>query len=397
MDPAISVHMNSHSASLTNYSTSPGSGRRLRIAIIPAIFDPGLNYIENVFARTLHEMGHEVKVFTSYHGVSESSQSIADRDDEMPFEIIRSKRVFSVAVTQIPWDTSIRRKILDFDPEVAFALAPNHGLGAAWVKHLPLNCCLIASFSDLPWHRGRFRTWIKKYWAQRVIRRAYKVITVTKETQQLVLGWAGRQDSSKVERIGLPFRPEDLASGIPPAQVAELGKKVRHLIVCVTRVSPTKQLDVLFKGLERHLIAHPDSGLVMAGFDNSVESCRLRAIIEASPAAPRCIILPLLDIAEIGGLFRIASCSVWTLVSIGIYHSLHCGCPVLVRAGQDAKHLLEDPAAGGWFSDYGSIDKALQDLLAHPRNRTDTSKVVNAFEARKVLIPLLASLKPPFS
>jgi glycosyltransferase involved in cell wall biosynthesis len=274
---------------------------------------------------------------------------------------------------------------------VAFVLAPNHGLGAAWVKHLPVTCPVIASFSDLPWHRGRLRTWIKRYWARRVIRRACKVITVTHQTQQLVGGWAGPQHAGKVVLTGLPFRPEDLAGGSPPPKALELSLRVRQLIVCVTRVSPSKQLDVLFKAMERHLTVHPDAGFVIAGFDDSAESRRLQDLIEGSPVAARCVILPLIGIAEIGGLFRIASCSVWSLVSIGIYHSIHCGCPVLVRAGQDAQHLLENPAAGGWFSNLETMDEVLQDFLDPPRDRTETSAVVERFHARNVLEPLLAA------
>ena len=382
--------MNSSPLLQMNRSAAPTSTGRLRIAIIPAVFDPALNYIENVFARTLQEMGHEVTVFTSFHRVPGDPAAIEALDRTLPFRVVRSKRVFTVAVTQIPWDDSIRGKIRAFDPQVAFALAPNHGLGACWVRHLPDQCRLIASFSDLPWHRGPFRTWVKRYWARRVIRQASKVITVTSETQQLVVGWAGPEDAAKVERIGLPFRPGDLAGTAPPAEALELSTRVRHLIVCVTRVSPAKKLDALFKAMERHLTAHPDSGLVMAGFDDGAESRRLRAIIGASPVAARCVILPLLGIGEIGGLFRIASCSVWSLVSIGIYHSLHCGCPALVRSGQDAQHLLENPAAGGWFSSPETIDEALPDLLDHPRNRAETTAVVQRFHAEKVLAPLLA-------
>ena len=383
--------MTSNSAPLMNLAEPAVSGKRLRIAIIPAIFDVGLNYIENVFARTLHGMGHEVRVFTSYHGVPGNERAIKDLDRGMPFQILRTKRVICVGVTQIPWDGAMGGQIRDFDPEVAFVLAPNHGLGAAWVKHLPVTCPVIASFSDLPWHRGRLRTWIKRYWARRVIRRACKVITVTHQTQQLVGGWAGPQHAGKVVLTGLPFRPEDLAGGSPPAKALELSLRVRQLIVCVTRVSPSKQLDVLFKAMERHLTVHPDAGFVIAGFDDSAESRRLQDLIEGSPVAARCVILPLIGIAEIGGLFRIASCSVWSLVSIGIYHSIHCGCPVLVRAGQDAQHLLENPAAGGWFSNLEAIDEVLQDFLETSRGRTETSAVVERFHARNVLEPLLAA------
>jgi hypothetical protein len=62
-----------------------------------------------------------------------------------------------------------------------------------------------------------------------------------------------------------------------------------------------------------------------------------------------------------------------------------------VRAGQDAQHLLENPAAGGWFSNLEAIDEVLQDFLETSRGRTETSAVVERFHARNVLEPLLAA------
>ncbi len=372
-----------------NQTANAGAVARLRIAILPAKFDARLSYQENNFAHALHDMGCEVCVFTSQYAGAESPASVAAADAGLPFRVIRSARVWRIRQTAIPWDWAMRGRIRAFDPQVAFVLAPNHGTGICWMKHLPGSCRIVVGFSDLPWHRGGFSTWLKRRWGRRAIRLADKVVTATADTQRLVLGWARSEDTAKIEQIGLTFLPSALEGGATPPEVAALAGRVRRIIACITRVSPGKQLDLVFNGVERWLMTHHDAGFVMAGFDDGPESQRLRALIAASPVADRCLVLPLLSPAEVGGIFRVAACSVWSLVSIGIYHSLHCGCPVLVREGQDATHLLSNPAAGEWFKDESQLAVALEHLLSQSADRPATSAVVARYHAEKVLTRLL--------
>lgn len=370
-------------------SAHSAAGQRLRIVIVPAGFDPRLHYQENIFARTLHRMGHEVMVVTSVHGFRGEASEREALDAALPFRIVRARRVLAWKSTILPLDGSIGKAIRAFDPQVAFLLAPNHGLGAAWVHHFPASCHIIAGFSDLPWHRGGLSACIKQRWARKVIRSADRVITATRDTDTLVKQWGGPGCEAKIRNVGLTYEAESLEGGqLPPAAEA-LSKRVSRLIACVTRVSPDKQLDVLFAAVERFLTARPDAGFVMAGFGSDAESEKLRRQIAASPVADRCVTLPLLSGPEIGALFRSAACSVWSLVSIGIYHSLHCGCPVLVREGQDASHLLANPASGRWFASLERLDAALPELLDHPVDRSAVSRVVEPFLAPQVLQSLL--------
>lgn len=48
-------------------------------------------------------------------------------------------------------------------------------------------------------------------------------------------------------------------------------------------------------------------------------------ISRALPVAERYLHLPMLTPSEVGAVIRVAACSVWSTVSMGIYHSLHCG------------------------------------------------------------------------
>lgn len=377
---------------MTMEKTEPAGGRageKLRVAILPATFDPRLNYQENTFAHALHRMGHEVVVLTTQHVAGTGAEELARLDAALPFRVIRSNRVLRIRRTHVPWDWTMRGRLREFDPQAAFVLAPNHGTGVWWMRLLPPQCRRIVGFSDMPWHRKGFSAWVKSRWARRAIRGADLVFTATAATQGLVQEWAGPEMAGKVQQVGLSFEPEPLDSGKAPPEVEVFAGRVRRLIVSVTRLAPRKRLDEVFHAAERVLQAQGDVGFVMSGFDDEPESQRVRAIIKASPVADRCLLLPLLNPGEVGGVFRLAACSVWSTVSIGIYHSLHCGCRVLVREGQDATHLLAHREAGGWFADHGHLAEALERLLEEPADRAAVSAVVAPYHSEKVLARLL--------
>ncbi len=379
---------------LTPPNRSGEATARLRIALLPAIFDPRLNYLENTFAHGLHAMGHEVVVFTTHHLGNGEATDLSALDATLPIGVVRSRRVIKIRRTLVPYDWTIRRRLRGLNPQVAFILAPNHGTGYHWMKRLPPQCRKIVIFSDLPWHRGGFATWFKRRWACRAIRMADRVCTATEDTQRLVQEWAGPEFSSRVERIGLSFVPSLLEGGQTPAAAVALAGRVQQVISCITRVTSGKCLDSVFKAVERLLLSRPDAGLVMGGFGENPESHRLREIIAASPVADRCVVLPMLNPSEIGGVFRLAACSLWSTVSIGIYHSLHCGCRVLVRGGQDATHLLAHPAAGAWFADDNQLTEALERLLEQPEDRAAAQAVAAPYTVENVLTKLLRRVLP---
>jgi hypothetical protein len=223
-----------------------------------------------------------------------------------------------------------------------------------------------------------------------MIRQSSKVIAATTTTEALLRDWARDEDQYKIERVGLPFQIASLQGGKAPASVFELAARVDKIIACVTRVHPSKGLDRLFRSVERFLMVNKDCGFVIAGFDESNESRRIRSVISASSVADRCVTLPLLKAREIGGLFRVARCSIWSQVSIGIYHSLFCGCPALVRKGQDALHLLRNPEAGAWFNDLDSIDAVLPSVIDSVYPRSVVSSLVDQYEAEHMITRIVA-------
>lgn len=381
---------------MSNLDPVPPSAERLRIALIPAGFDPRLNYQEAVFARALHKMGHQLTVFTSSHGTIKEKTDWSRVDAALPFPVIRTNRVLRVKSTYLPWDWRMGARIRKFAPQVAILLAPVHGLGVRWMKYLPRECRVLSGFSDIPWHRGGrgLANAIKRRWARKVFRRSSLILSATVETTALLREWGGPLVEGKIEFSGLGFDPASLESrgDLPPA-VAELRGRVQRMGAMVTRIIPGKQIDVLFGSVEKFLLANPGAGFVIGGFEEDEESARVRARIAASPAADRCVLLPILNSSQIGDLFRMADFTLWSMASIGLYHSLACGCPLVLRSGVgSAQHLLEEGVNGFWFTALDDAAGAMARAAAHFRDRRALIAKVEPFFADLMLARLLAEL-----
>ena len=366
----------------------------LRIALIPAMFDPRLSYQENVMGETLVRLGHRVEVFT--HGAVNTDRPVTEEcDRQCPFPIHRAKRVLRFGGTKLPLDRTLVRRLREFDPQVALLLAPLQGPGWMLMRKLPAACRVISSYSDIPLHRekGGWQNVIKKWWARQVFRRSAIVLSVTEQTTALLREWGGSLLEGKLQTFGLLLDLQRLARPELPAAVAALQTRVGVFGAMVTRVKPEKNLVGFFGRISEFLAAHPESGFVLGGLDDNEASGDLRAAVAASPHADRIVLLPLLSLSEIAGVFSRAAFTVWTEASIGLYHSLHCGCPIVLWSGKgSAEHLLQDGVNGYWMRTLEEGAPVMSRALSHSWDRSAVAATVAAYDADKAMPRLLDDL-----
>jgi glycosyltransferase involved in cell wall biosynthesis len=375
-------------------STRNAGSSSLRVALIPAIFDPRLSYLENAIASALHRQGHEVKIFASEFGARYDTFPLA-LDESLPFQVYRSGRVLRFKGTQIPYDLKVGTLIREFRPDVVFLVAPLHGLGYMWMKHLPATCCVVSAFSDIPWHRrGRaLATWIKKHWARKILRRSSMVMAVTPETKDLLESWTDESVHGKIRMTGLLLDvapPGD--SGTLPEEVDELRQRVRSLAVLITRVTPEKKLDGFFDEIETFLLGAPESGFVIAGLGANEASEKLRQRVARSSTRERCVVLPMLCENQVRAVFAAADLSVWNSVSIGLYHSLAGGCPAVLWSGQVSKHLIREGENGMWFARMDEAADTLLKALRYPWDRPAIKASIAGANADQIVAEILAAL-----
>jgi len=365
---------------------------RIRVALIPAMFDLALTYQENVCAEVLHRAGYDVRVFASRHGTDPR----ASGSREASFPVHRARRVLRFRDTQIPFDCQIVRLIKDFDPHVALLMAPLHGLGWSWLHVLPADCRVGSFFSDIPWHREHapVRMWLKRRMAQSVFRHSDMVFSATQQTTDLLIEWGGCALRSKLVNLGLTFDPASLR---PVAELTEnvvrLRESVDKLLVMTTRVTPPKALHVFFTQIEKYLRENPDDGCVIAGLGADKAGDLLRDKVRRSLVNDRVVLLPLLNIHQVAALFRFADFSVWNSASIGMYHSLACACPVVIYRGRgSAKLLIRDEVNGIGFDHYESAGQAMFKARNFAWDKGAILRSVAFADAEKVFPALVGSL-----
>jgi glycosyltransferase involved in cell wall biosynthesis len=360
---------------------------QMRIAIIATHFQAHLSYLENVLCDALVRQGHEVRVFTA--------SNRGERDDTLAVTVVRSNRVLRIGQTVLAYDPDIGKRILEFDPQIAFLPAPLHGLGWAWMKYLPQKCRVASAFSDLPWHRRSHpvKAWIKRRWARSIVRRSSIVLAITPETSDLLRTWCGDLLKNKLRHTGLIVdltRPPDLAH--LPDELIPLRDRYATFGALITRVTPEKDLAGFFGQIEQFLQTHPDVGFVIGGLDDGRASEELRRAVARSQSADRCVLLPMLCEKQIRAAFSIAAFSVWNSVSIGIYHSLACGCPAVLWSGQVSKHLIENGRNGFWFHRMDEAGGAMSKAMTFAWNRNEVTESVAGADADTVTAALVAEL-----
>ena len=372
-----------------------------RIAILAAAFDPRLNYQESVSARTLHRMGHRVHVFTTTAPIVREAADWPAVDAASGLTITRTERFIRLKNTTIPRDPEVAAQIRAFAPDWAFLFAPANGAGCTWMRHLPPSTKVVAFISDLPWHRTSRVLWwlVKRRWLRAVFRRADAVAAVTDDTAVMLRDTGGSLLDGKLLMTGLSYDAEIFgdAPGIVPPAVRELHGRCPRLVAIVTKAAPDKRLDETFSAVEKVLEAEPGTGFVLAGVGEDACGQALRRQVAASAVADRCVVLPVLNAVEVKGVFETAVCAVFTLVSIGIQQALACGCPVALRAGQPASHILQPGTNAERFADPADLADVLHRMLRRPWDRDAVRESIRPWRSETVLARVMDFASRPLA
>jgi glycosyltransferase involved in cell wall biosynthesis len=355
----------------------------MRIAIIHAKFNPSLNYVESVIARELHRQGHEVKVFTTSAAMMNAGRSHEAIDAEYGFEIIRARFWLGSLSIQIPLSFRVPLRLKRFRPQVAIALAPHHGPGSLWSYILPKECRLVTGFSDLPKHRHRKFVWkfFKLPMIKAVVSRAQSVIAITAETKHFLTEQLGEKLGARMLVSGLPY---DHHAFYPSAHSSERYVSARvkqehlseaNIVVLATRADPAKNLDQLLVEIRDFLIQSPTWRFVFVGVMNDFDLLRWRALFAESGLESAVEINGMVSSDALREIFQVARVSLWPSVSIGMIHSLACGCPVVIASGVTHSHFMFSEASVAMYSS-GKVAQALLKFQGNVTNRQEVSASV---------------------
>jgi glycosyltransferase involved in cell wall biosynthesis len=364
------------------------TNEKLRIAILASAYDDSLSYIENVFAREAAKMGAEVKVFTTPGGSEPPSKTI---------KVIRLQRSLKFGKTVVPRDPGILELIQNFAPHAALLFAPLQGVGYFLHKHLPPNCRVGAWFSDIPKHREN--KWLSRYikarWARILFNNVHRVYSSTPQTSALLRSWdkIGHL-AKKLRQPGLCYEADSLDQYYPlDKSLEDFFRSHTRVALMLSLIIPGKPLREVKDGLEAFLEQNPDAGLLFVGGSDNESTALLLEHVQSSKHSNQIMVHNKVSNNLIGSLFRRAFCSVWSGVSIGIYHSLYCGCPVLVhRHRGSAEHLVKEGVTGFYYDTFGDLSEKLAVVAASAFDPIEMREIVSFARADMVMPSLIKEL-----
>lgn len=372
----------------------------MKIAVIHFRFNPLVNYAENVYAATLQRLGHEVRVFTTWHGVKEADRHyIDDCDQKLPYQIVRSESHFSIGATVIPLDSRVKGSIRDFSPDVAIMLAPHHGPSVFWLSALPKECKVISGFSDLPWHERNPFLWkyVKKPWIRKVMRRSVLVLSMTDDTDTFLRKEFSDVDLVKMTMCGLFYDSvlyENQECSIPPTvDVEKFYQRFDQVVLMVTHTHRKKNIEQLMPQIGDFLRENPHSAFVFAGVSQDEYGQELIDFMEAHFPEGRFLVLPSQDAVHVKWLCERSYVSLWPLVSIGIQQAMACGCPCLIKQGMPVDHFFIPDLNGKFFrSDSSDLCEVLQSSCVTQWDREKIRGSVKDFSSDVGIAKILHSI-----
>jgi glycosyltransferase involved in cell wall biosynthesis len=168
----------------------------------------------------------------------------------------------------------------------------------------------------------------------------------------------------------------------------------KKIAAIVTRVISGKLLDILLARVIVFLEENENYGVIFAGLTDNQASLQLHLISEMSNVGSRILLLEQIPSHTVGDIFRNSNFSIWTGVSIGMYHSLSCGCPVvLMRNRGSAEHLIHTGINGMWYDDLDGIPVALTSADSKEWNRKKIANSVRHANSNEYFSNILKELK----
>ncbi len=364
-----------------------------RIAIICSSFDPRIGYQESVFAICLRRLGHEVQVFTTSYSANCAFVNWGEVDDSYHVKTYRTSRYFKYKSFMIPFDCKVKRILREFDPEIVIALAPGHGLGFFWIRYVSSRAAIITGFSDLfIHHKGGILFAMKKYIYRDVISKSKLVITATQETTKFIQGvLQGVPHSPRIMMTGLTYEEKPIEFsrlGHLQIEISNLIARYPKVITAITKVSAKKHTFQILKCVELFFDSNDDCCFVCGGLIDDSYSNSMRDYALKSRHASRFLLLGNLNSHQINFLYSVSSCSLWTQVSIGLQQSLSCGCPVILKNGWSAEHILVEEVTGLIFNDFEDLRVKIAQELSCLWDKDAISRVISRYKS-EVMLPLI--------
>lgn len=330
----------------------------MRIAIVCGHFIPKMGYIEVHLANALHQLNHEVTVFTSTK-IPNYVSSIAVIDDEnIPYKIERLQPDFTLG--QMVKSKKLPSKINEFKPDLVLCIGVGKLFPQAIYEQKNTAYKIVTLLGD------NEETYAKNYGFKKLKNKLIQIL-LKKKIYELAI---------EKSFVLFPYTPSTnniIARFINPKLVAQLHQKSVEislgfdekifffniderrskrkelnlpddelLIITATRVVPEKHLEKIVDFVDTCNQQNISVTYLIIGFQEDDYIRNLKSYIHQKAFSSKIIMMPFMKTDKIRNYYNAADIAIFTRAAISIFEAMATGLYLFLPQQNNVKHILND-------------------------------------------------------
>ncbi len=376
----------------------------MRIAIVCGHFIPNMGYIEVHLANALHQLNHNVIVFTTSSIPTYVGMLTSIDDKNSPYKIERLQADFTLG--QMVKAKKLVPEINKFNPELVICI----GVGKLFPQ--PIYEQKNPAYKIVTLLGDNEETYAKTYGFKKLKNKLIQII-LKKKVYELAI-----EKSAAL----FPYTPSTnhiIAQFINPKLVTQLHQKSLEislgfdknmfffneeertskrkelnlpddelLIITATRVVPEKNLEKIIDIIDECNQNNISVTYLIIGFHNDNYGENLKNYIQQKTYSAKIKTLPFLNAGEVRKYYNAADIGIFTRVAISIFEALATGLYLFLPQQNNVKHILNEKN-GSYFNELTTKDihKIKTSVTKNREERITLAKKFNYQNlAKKILL-----------
>lgn len=375
----------------------------MRIAIVCGHFIPNMGYIEVHLANALHQLGHDISVFTTAKIPKYVGAIATVKDKNIPYKIERFQPDFTLG--QMVKSKKLLPKVNEFNPELVVCIGVGKLFPQAIYEQKNPTYKIVTLLGD------NEETYAKTYGFKKLKNKLIQII-LKKKVYELAI---------EKSTILFPYTPSTnhiIAQFINPKLVAQLHQKSvaislgfdenmfffneeertskrkelnlpddELLIITATRVVPEKNLEKIIDIIDECNQNNISVTYLIIGFQDDNYGENLKNYIQQKTFSTKIKTLLFLNAGEVRKYYNAADIGIFTRAAISIFEALATGLFLFLPQQNNVKHILNGEN-GNYFNELTTEDihKIKASVTKNREERITLAKKFNYINLTKKIV-----------
>lgn len=375
----------------------------MRIAIVCGHFIPNMGYIEVHLANALHQLNHEIAVFTTSKIPAYVGTLTTIDDKNIPYKIERLQADFTLG--QMVKSKKLVAKVNEFNPELVICI----GVGKLFPQ--PIYEQKNPSYKIVTLLGDNEETYAKTYGLKNLKNKLIQII-LKKKVYELAI---------EKSTVLFPYTPSTnhiISQFINPKLVTQLHQKSvaislgfdenmfffneeeriskrkelglpedELLIITATRIVPEKNLEKIVAIIDECNQKNISITYLIIGFQDNNYSENLKNYIQQKTFFTKIKTLPFMNAGEVRKYYNAADIGIFTRAAISIFEALATGLYLFLPQQNNIKHILNEKN-GSYFNELTTEDihKIKASVTKNREERITLAKKFNYINLTKKIV-----------